>query len=321
MSGQVAGRIDEVLPVRRILEDTWHELPRPAARARCLGRKMTFPRVLVIALAAFFVAGCDGDGGEPVAAKTSTTTTSTTTTTTTTTTVPPTTAPTQPAVVPYQSGIATVTAADLGASWREGCPVGPEDLRWVTVTFIGFDGLTHTGAIVVHADEANNVVEVFRQLFVARFPIRKMKPIFTQFEYEDFDTVDDNSSGFWCRQHGRRRQRAALVEPRVRPGDRHQPDRKPVPQWRQGAPTTGCGVHRSQQRSARDGRRRRRPRERVPLGCSASRRRPFAPRRRPCRRLPRRSTKGGADGTALFWWSGSWSVHGRPTAAVLMGPR
>ena len=69
----------------------------------------------------------------------------------------------------------------------------------LTVSFIGFDGGNHTGQIVVHAEEADAVVEAFRQLYAARFPIRKMKPIFTQFEYEDFETLDDNSTGFTCR--------------------------------------------------------------------------------------------------------------------------
>jgi hypothetical protein len=69
----------------------------------------------------------------------------------------------------------------------------------LTVSFIGFDGANHTGQVVVHADSAEQVVEVFRQLHAARFPIRKMKPIFTQAEYEDFETLDDNSTGFTCR--------------------------------------------------------------------------------------------------------------------------
>jgi hypothetical protein len=151
------------------------------------------PGVLLV-----FVAACGGGGDDRQVARTTSTTT--TSTTITTTTVPPTTMPTAPpAPKPFQSSIATVTAADLGASWREGCPVGPENLRMVTVSLVGFDDSDHSGQVVVHADEADEIVEVFRQLHAARFPIRKMKPIFTQAEYEDFDTVDDNSSGFSCR--------------------------------------------------------------------------------------------------------------------------
>jgi hypothetical protein len=103
------------------------------------------------------------------------------------------------AAEPYVFSIDNVTAADLGASWHEGCPVDPADLRMLTVTFVGFDDAEHTGKVVVNADVADDVVEVFRQLHSARFPIRKMKPIFTQAEYDDFETPDDNSTGFSCR--------------------------------------------------------------------------------------------------------------------------
>jgi hypothetical protein len=111
--------------------------------------------------------------------------------------LPPPTVP--PAPPPFSSSIEGVTAADLGASWRPGCPVGPESLRRVTVSLVGFDGVAHSGQVVVHADVAADVVEAFRRVYDARFPIRKMKPIFTQAEFEDFETRDDNSTGFSCR--------------------------------------------------------------------------------------------------------------------------
>ena len=69
----------------------------------------------------------------------------------------------------------------------------------LTLAFIGFDGEEHSGQVVVNAAVAKKVIEVFRQLHAAKFPIRKMKPIFTQAEYDDFETPDDNSTGFSCR--------------------------------------------------------------------------------------------------------------------------
>jgi hypothetical protein len=99
----------------------------------------------------------------------------------------------------YRYDVATVTAADLGASWHAGCPVAPENLRRITVTFVGFDHLEHTGAVVVNADVVDDVVEAFRRLHAASFPIRKLQPIFTQQQFEDFETPDDNSTGFSCR--------------------------------------------------------------------------------------------------------------------------
>ena len=164
--------------------------------------------------AALLVAACGHDrpraaatSSAPSAAPTTTTSTSTTTTTTTapttssttTSTAPRTTTTAEPPPAPYQYSVAEVTAADLGASWHEGCPVDPSDLRMLTLTFINFDDQEQTGQVVVNAAVVDQVVRAFRQIYEARFPIRKMKPIFTQAEYEDFETPDDNSTGFSCR--------------------------------------------------------------------------------------------------------------------------
>ena len=75
----------------------------------------------------------------------------------------------------------------------------PANLRRISVSIVGFDGAARTGQVVVNADVVDDVVEAFRRLYAARFPIRKLKPIFTQAEFEDFETPDDNSSGFSCR--------------------------------------------------------------------------------------------------------------------------
>jgi hypothetical protein len=57
-----------------------------------------------------------------------------------------------------------VTAAELGASWRPGCPVGPEQLRRVGVDHIGFDGQTHRGQLIVHEELVSQVIAIFEQL-------------------------------------------------------------------------------------------------------------------------------------------------------------
>jgi hypothetical protein len=166
-------------------------------------------RVVVALTGAWLLLAACGGSSTPTAAPTSTTTTTMSTTTTTTstpTTTPPssttTSAPsttTTPPRAPYNASIDDVTATDLGASWHEGCPVDPENLRMLTVPLIGFDGAEHSGQVVVHASVAAKVVEAFRQMYESGFPVRKMKPIFTQEEFEDFETPDDNSTGFSCR--------------------------------------------------------------------------------------------------------------------------
>lgn len=63
----------------------------------------------------------------------------------------------------------------MGETWSPACPVALADLAYVTVTFRGFDGLAHTGELVLAAKAADDVVSVFRALFAAGYPIEEMR--------------------------------------------------------------------------------------------------------------------------------------------------
>ena len=103
--------------------------------------------------------------------------------------------------VPAFAGAAVrVTAADLPASWRPGCPVAPADLRKLELSYWGFDGRPHTGALVVAATEADAVIDVFRRLYDRRFPIRRMEPIDVYGGSDEASIAADNTSGFNCRR-------------------------------------------------------------------------------------------------------------------------
>lgn len=134
-----------------------------------------------------------------------TTVQSTTTTrarpTTTATRPAPTTAATQPVPggPPFSGTAVRVTAADLPFSWRPGCPVAPEDLRKLQLSFWGFDDQAHTGELVVHASEAQAVIGVFERLYERRFPIRRMEVIDVYGGSDDASIAADNTSGFNCR--------------------------------------------------------------------------------------------------------------------------
>jgi hypothetical protein len=102
--------------------------------------------------------------------------------------------------IPAFSGVAVrVAAADLPASWRPGCPVAPSDLRRLDLSYWGFDGRPHKGALVVHASEAENIIGVFRRLYDRRFPIRRMEPIDVYGGSDEASTAADNTAGFNCR--------------------------------------------------------------------------------------------------------------------------
>ena len=100
---------------------------------------------------------------------------------------------------PFHAHVAPVTRAELGASWRPGCPVGPAVLRTVIVSFVGFDGRAHAGRIVVNRAVTSDVETIFHRLYAARFPIRRMEPIARFGGSDDRSMAADNTSGFNCR--------------------------------------------------------------------------------------------------------------------------
>ncbi len=103
-------------------------------------------------------------------------------------------------LAPFVGSIDPVTSADLGVSWREGCPVSPGDLRMVRVTHVDFAGETQTGELVVHQDSAADLLVVFQRLYEHRYPIQSIRTI-DEFDGSDDASMDaNNSSGFNCRK-------------------------------------------------------------------------------------------------------------------------
>ncbi len=98
-------------------------------------------------------------------------------------------------VAPINEDVRTRT----GTAWEPGCPVPLEDLRYLTVSFRGFDGKAHTGELIVHRKVADDVVAVFRKLFRADFPIESMR-IVTSADLDAAPTGDgNNTAAFACR--------------------------------------------------------------------------------------------------------------------------
>lgn len=85
------------------------------------------------------------------------------------------------------------------STWVEACPVDLADLRYVTLSFWGFDDRPHTGELLVHASAAEDLVTVFADLFAARFPIEEMR-VTRADELDAPPTGDGNNTGaFVCR--------------------------------------------------------------------------------------------------------------------------
>lgn len=114
--------------------------------------------------------------------------------------VPSHTAGSRPGTHPTETpGVRPVTRAELGGSWRPGCPVGPDELRAVSVRYVGFDGAAHLGTIVVAASVAANAQGIFSRLYLLRFPIARITPV-AAYEGNDESSMEaDNTSAFNCR--------------------------------------------------------------------------------------------------------------------------
>jgi hypothetical protein len=101
---------------------------------------------------------------------------------------------------PFAATVAPLSDEVVARStWTPACPVAREDLRHVTLSFWGFDERPHTGELIVHAEWADEVVEVFRRLFDERYPVEEVRVV-SAAELEGTPTGDGNvTSAFVCR--------------------------------------------------------------------------------------------------------------------------
>jgi len=104
----------------------------------------------------------------------------------------------------YTSSISKITPSIKkrmikGGSWREGCPVGPRDLRYLKVKYIDFNGKGKMGELIVHRTVAKEVTDIFGELYSNKYPIKKMRLV-SDYRASDFQSIEaDNTSAFNCR--------------------------------------------------------------------------------------------------------------------------
>ena len=79
------------------------------------------------------------------------------------------------------------------------CPVKLADLRLLTMRYVGFDGQPHIGQMVVHRRHARGIVDVFRELYDKRFPIRRMQLVDAYGGDDNRSMAADNTSAYNCR--------------------------------------------------------------------------------------------------------------------------
>jgi hypothetical protein len=108
--------------------------------------------------------------------------------------------PTTAVPAEFVGEVGPVSAAEVAASWRPGCPVRPDQLRRLRLSHWDFAGRIRVGELIVHESVSGGVVDVFRRLFEQRFPIRRMEPVDRYGGSDDASMAADNTSGFNCRE-------------------------------------------------------------------------------------------------------------------------
>lgn len=84
----------------------------------------------------------------------------------------------------------------LGLSFHENDSIGWDDLRVVHVMHLGFDGLDYEGSLIVNSVIAEEVLDIFKELYEGRYPIEKIKPVYLYEGDDDLSMADNNSSAF-----------------------------------------------------------------------------------------------------------------------------
>lgn len=88
----------------------------------------------------------------------------------------------------------------MSSSWREGCPVGLGDLRYLELAHWDYDGNVTIGELVVAASAAEDIATAFGEMFAAGFPIARMELVDEYAADDDLSMAANNTSAFNCRE-------------------------------------------------------------------------------------------------------------------------
>lgn len=80
-----------------------------------------------------------------------------------------------------------------GKSYKEGADIPYGDLRYIRLLHIGFDGQSYIGEMIVNKAIAEDVIDIFKELYSIEYPIEKMLLI-DDYDADDLKSMADNNS-------------------------------------------------------------------------------------------------------------------------------
>ena len=84
-----------------------------------------------------------------------------------------------------------------GRSWPEGCTVRRADLRYLRLSHFDAEKKEHVGEMVCNKAIANDLLEIFRELYRQKYPIQRIRLI-DDYEAEDERSMRDNNTSCFC---------------------------------------------------------------------------------------------------------------------------
>jgi hypothetical protein len=84
-----------------------------------------------------------------------------------------------------------------GRSWPEGCTVRRADLRYLRLSHFDAERKEHVGEMICNKAIANDIVEIFRELYRQKYPIQRIR-LMDDYEADDERAMRDNNTSSFC---------------------------------------------------------------------------------------------------------------------------
>ena len=84
-----------------------------------------------------------------------------------------------------------------GRSWPEGCTIRRSDLRYLRLSHFDAENKEHVGEMVCNKAIANDIVEIFRELYRQKYPIQRIR-LMDDYEADDEQAMRDNNTSSFC---------------------------------------------------------------------------------------------------------------------------
>ena len=91
----------------------------------------------------------------------------------------------------------TVFQRMKGRSYPEGCAIPLTDLRYLRLSYYDAEGRQHVGEMVCNKVIAQDLLDIFRELYRQKYPIQRIRLI-DDYEANDERSMRDNNSSCFC---------------------------------------------------------------------------------------------------------------------------